>query len=270
MVVPGRRLGRLCRGHVVREERGDLVLVEAEVVEDRVELAQERVDLREQRGRLVEEALERRQAPSSTRVISGSRSRKNAFRSGARPARSISVGDSSRAAGPSWVTSGFVSFANSVTRCDGDAWTRRGTSGRSRNVSASSASRAAVASKTRFEFTISDWSCPWRSVRRREHLARVAHELLRRALLAVEDLEHVARVLGERREVAERVVQVLARARRRRGPAGPSRRGTPRASSRRRRGRSRRARPWATTCPESSSPPSGTISPPFVPGVSST
>src|SRR4029079_4954650 len=48
--------------NVVREECGDLVLVVAEVVEDRVELLEERVDLREQGGSLVTEVLQRGQA----------------------------------------------------------------------------------------------------------------------------------------------------------------------------------------------------------------
>ena len=49
------------QSEVEREEPGDLALVEAEVVEDRVDVAQERVDLPEQRPRLVQQLAQRRQ-----------------------------------------------------------------------------------------------------------------------------------------------------------------------------------------------------------------
>ena len=88
---------------------------------------------------------------------------KNDSRSGASAPSSISVGESSRAAGRSCVTSGSVSRAN---------WSRRSTVcrdsrsnvGSAMNVSCSSRSRAAVVSNTRLEFSIRSRSWPSRSV----------------------------------------------------------------------------------------------------------
>jgi hypothetical protein len=76
----------------------------------------------------------------------------------------MSVGDSSRAAGRSWVMSGFASFANAVTRSVVSRLSRRKV-GNTRKVSASCASRLAMASHVRFELRISSRSWPFRSVR---------------------------------------------------------------------------------------------------------
>ena len=73
------------------------------------------------------------------------------------------MGDSSRAAGRSWVTSGFALSANRLTRRVVVRDSRRKV-GSTRNVSASSASRLAVVLKTRFELTTRSRSWPWRSV----------------------------------------------------------------------------------------------------------
>ena len=158
-----RRVGGLRRRRVVREERRDLRFVLAEVVEDRVELAQERLTWASS-GVVSFRKSSSAGRPFRETVINSSKSRKNAFRSGASPASEMSVGDSSRAAGRSCVTSGLVSLANWVSRSVVTRDSSRKV-GKMRKVSASSASRLAVASNRRFELTISCWSWPCRSVR---------------------------------------------------------------------------------------------------------
>ena len=73
------------------------------------------------------------------------------------------MGDSSRAAGRSWVTSGFVSLANFVRRASVvlDSCSKVG---RARKVCSSSLLRAAVVAKTRLELSMSERSWPSRSL----------------------------------------------------------------------------------------------------------
>ena len=68
---------------VLAKNAVELALVEAEVVEHRVELAQRRVDLGEQRAQVLEHPLGGREALRATRRSAGRGSRKNALRSGA-------------------------------------------------------------------------------------------------------------------------------------------------------------------------------------------
>ena len=78
--------------------------------------------------------------------------------------------------------------------------------GSTRNVSASSESRRAVVSQTRFELTIRSRSWPWRSV----SAANTSPVLRTRARVSAlwwsQHLEHLVGLLRERREQPERVV----------------------------------------------------------------
>ena len=104
-----------------------------------------------------------------------------------------------------------------------------------------------------------------------EHDARVLDRLAGRALLRVQDLEHLVRVLRERPAARPRNSENSGAVALRspcRGPAARS--GSPRASSCRTSGRSRRARPSGATCAVSRRPSSGILRRVLVPGVSST
>ena len=87
---------------------------------------------------------------------------------------------------------------------------RAGRSGSTRKVSASWASRRAVVSHTRFEFRISAAQLAAALGQGAEDLAGVAHQPPGGPALGPQDLQHVVGVLGERGEVAERVVDRLA------------------------------------------------------------
>ena len=147
----------------------------------------------------------------------------------------------------------FVSRASVVLRLVARTSAGRGTS------PASSRSRAAVVANTRVRVGDQRAQLAVALAQRVEHLAGVAHQPCTSALLRVEDLQQLRGVLGERRQVAERVGDVLPAALRGQRRAAASRSGTPRASSRRRRGRSRRARRSATPAPAGSVPFSATV-----------
>ena len=87
---------------------------------------------------------------------------------------------------------------------------RRGRSGRSRTSRASASSREAVASKARFEFTISSRSAPRRSLIAPNTSPGVPDQVVHGDVLLVEHLHQLRAVDREALEVAERVVQVLA------------------------------------------------------------
>ena len=145
--------------------------------------------------------------PVREAVISGSRSRNSALRSGASADRSFSVGLSSRAAGRSWVTSGSVSLANALRRLS--VVGRLALEGRQRDEGLL---QLAVARRGGREDVVGVLDQPAQLVaalgQRAEHDAGVRDQAPHRPLLAVEDVDRLARVLGERAEVAERVVEV--------------------------------------------------------------
>ncbi len=95
--------------------------------------------------------------------ISGGRSRNRFSRSGARSPRSRTVGPRSSAGPFRSFTSGCVEREKSSSRAIVALLSSRKV-GKIEKVSASASSRDAVASKVCFEFTISSWSAPWRSL----------------------------------------------------------------------------------------------------------
>ena len=131
----------------------------------------------------------------------------SALASGASFARSCSVGLSSRAAGRSWVTSGLVLSAKRSSRCS--VWRdSRENVGSATNVCSSSLSRGAVAANTLVGVLDQPAQLVVALGQRAEHDAGVGDQPPHGALLAVEDVDRRARVLGERAEVAERLVDV--------------------------------------------------------------
>ena len=87
------------------------------------------------------------------------------------------MGDSSRAAGRSWVTSGFVSLANCVRRAS-VSFDSRWKVGSARKVASSSWLRAAVVAKTRLEFVDQRAQLAIALAERLEDRAGVAHHAL--------------------------------------------------------------------------------------------
>ena len=185
---PGGQVGGLRGGGVEREEGGDLALVEAEVVEDRVAPAPGT-------GRCGRAAAWSRRArsrapagPSRETLISGSRSRNRPRRSGARPAqvdqRRRQLARGRAQLGDQRV--GVVARTRLVRRTVVRA-SRAGRSGRRVKVSASASSREAVVSNTRFEFDHELAQLALALGQRLEDRAGVAHQRPRRGLLAVED-----------------------------------------------------------------------------------
>ena len=101
----------------VRHRGGDLVLVELQPGEDRVEVAQERVDRPQERREVVAEAAcGGPGSRSSTWRSPGAKPSKKPFASGASLPKAISVGESCSAAGTSWRTSGSVLIAKDLSR----------------------------------------------------------------------------------------------------------------------------------------------------------
>ena len=123
--------------------------------------------------------------------------------------RSTRVGDSCRAAGRSWVTSGSALAANLLRR-------RRGGAGlaQERRQGDERRGELAVADGRGLEHAVGvlDQRAQLAAALgdRVEDHAGVADEAARRAVLAAQDPQHVVDVLGERRQAAERLVQPLA------------------------------------------------------------
>ena len=202
---PGRRSGG------VRQEVGDDRARSSPGSDDRGEVGEERIEGLHHRLELVEE-LRSAGSPVTDAVISGSRFLNRRRRLGARRRRSRSVGLRSRATGFRSRNSGPAFLAKPSRR---SSVSRRLPSkvGKILKVSASASSRDASARKVWLEPTIA----PARSLvvarsgprtRSRCRAPRPRSACSWRRSVA----EHVARVLREGTDVAERVVQVLAAA----------------------------------------------------------
>ena len=151
--------------------------------------------------------------PVTDASISGCSCSSRFCRSGAMSSRSWSVGDSSRAAGPQLRDQRVGLVGELGQPLEGQRATPSRTSAAPGTTPCSSSSRAAVVANTVFVFSISERSWSPRSVERAEDDPGVGDQARDRALLAVEDRDDVRGVLGERREVAERVVEVAPAAR---------------------------------------------------------
>ena len=155
-------MDRVGRRRDVAHQRGDLVFVEVETGEDRVEVAQEGIERAQQDGEVVAEELAQRPGSRSAR----GRSPVPALRRSPSPAargwrrRSASARAAS-AAGTSWRNSGSVLSANSLSRSKvslDSSWKV----GKARNSASMSRSRAAVVLKTALELRIRSASWPSR------------------------------------------------------------------------------------------------------------
>ena len=217
---PGRRavaaaVGGLRGGRVVGEEGGDLALVEAEVVDDRRELAQERVEPAAAAAGCCRAPARSPAGRCFETCTSGSRSLNRPRRSGASLSRSISVGRQLARGRPQLVDQRVGVLGELGQAAGGGAALAQEGRQHPEGVGQLGVAAGRSTSQTRFEFAISSRSWPWRSVSALEHLAGVAHSARVAPLWTSQHLEHVVGVLGERREVAERVVDRLAVAARR-------------------------------------------------------
>ena len=145
--------------------------------------------------------------PSSEASISGPSSRRKLRRSGEISSRPSSVGESSRAAGPQLGDQRIGLAGELVQALEGQprlALERRQRAERGLQLGVPRRGRrehrvGVLDQRAQLGVALGQ---------RAEDDARVGHQARERALLAVEDRDQVGRVLGERPEVAERVVEV--------------------------------------------------------------
>ena len=137
--------------------------MEVEEGQDRVQLGEERVQRVCERARLAS-ASSRAPAPPGGSPESPRRGRGTGSRGRARGCRGREAWARGRPRGPSGRSRADPCSARSPRAAPSSPCSRRGRSGRSRTSRASASSREAVASNTRFEFTISSRSAPRRSL----------------------------------------------------------------------------------------------------------
>ena len=172
--------------------------------------------------------------------------------------RSISVGDSSRAAGRSCVISGLVLLANAVRRSRGRPTLARKVGKTVKSRQRCVAAGGGLEDPVRVLDQVAQLAVALGE--RVEDHAGVAHQRCVSPLCSSRIAQQVVGVLGERGQVAERVVEACAAARSPRVPAGRARCGSAAGLGSNAR---KISSSWtvSATCPRGSVPPSASILP---------